>query len=251
MNRELLFDFLNEKAEQYEEPSFISSDPLSIPHRYQKKEDIEIAGFLSATIAWGQRITIVKNAERLMQLMDDSPYEFVTSHSEKDLLRLSGFVHRTLNGDDAMALITALGKLYKEDGGLEQVFSGEGSMFEKIALFHRVMRMHLPLERSAKHISDPVSGSAAKRINMFLRWMVRSPKKGVDFGIWKAISSAELICPLDVHTATVGRKLGLLHRTQNDWLAAEELTASLREIDGNDPVKFDFALFGLGVNREI
>ncbi|MFN3341956.1 MAG: TIGR02757 family protein [Flavobacteriales bacterium] len=239
--------FLDEMTDRFERADFIEADPISIPHQFNLKEDIEISGFLSASIAWGQRATIVKNAGRMMQIMGNSPYDFVMDANPAQLERCSAFVHRTFNGSDFRGILLALRKIYSEDGGLEGVLTGEGTVFERIALLHRVFEMHLQERRTLKHISDPVSGSAAKRLNMFLRWMVRSNKRKVDFGIWKNSSAADLICPLDVHTGNVGRKLGLLHRSQNDWLAAEELTQSLREFDALDPVKYDFALFGLGV----
>lgn len=247
MDKLSLKEFLDEKADRYERKAFIAEDPVSVPHLFSKKEDIEIAGFFAATIAWGQRVTIVKNALRMMAIMDNDPFAFVMSASENELRGCQRFVHRTFNGEDFKQMILALRKIYKEDGGLEEVLSCGETMFERIVLLNRVFSVHFENPHTNKHVSDPAAGSAAKRINMFVRWMVRKNKRGVDFGIWEKIKPSELICPLDVHTGNVGRKLGLLGRKQNDWLAAEELTAMLRKFDEHDPVKYDFALFGLGV----
>lgn len=243
-------DFLDEKADLYNRLTFISTDPVSIPHRFSNKEDIEIAGFLAATIAWGQRPTIIRNALHLLQLMDDAPHDFVQHAGARELKRLDGFVHRTFNGTDARCFVTALRHIYKKHGGLEAAFQTglkQGNMHEAISYFRRCFFEPAHPARTEKHVSDPAQGSAAKRIHMYLRWMVRRDKRGVDFGLWKSISPALLCCPLDVHSARVARKLGLLQRTQNDRKAVEELTANLRLLDARDPVKYDFALFGLGV----
>jgi uncharacterized protein (TIGR02757 family) len=245
-----LKEFLDEKAELYNTPSFIEADPLSIPHRYSLKEDVEIAGFLAATIAWGNRKSIVTNANRMMHLMDDSPYEFVMQHRPKDLKRVKGFVHRTFNDVDLEYFIKALRHIYSAHGGLEQVFSTglqqHQNLQHSIANFKKLFFEIEHPERTRKHLSDPMTGSSAKRINMYLRWMVRQDKKGVDFGIWQSISPASLSIPLDVHTGNVSRKLGLLQRTQSDSKAVAELDEALRTMDPIDPVKYDFALFGLG-----
>jgi len=244
-----LADFLNEKADQYNSPEFIATDPISIPHRFTSKEDIEIAAFLSATIAWGQRKTIINNAKRLMEMMDGAPHEFILHHTESDLLRLKGFVHRTFNADDLYYFIYSLQNIYVNHRGLENLFkplNGETDLKNSISRFREVFFEREHLKRTRKHVSDPFSNSACKRLNMFLRWMVRKDHKGVDFGLWKGISPSLLSCPLDVHTATVARKLGLLKRKQNDWKAVEELDKQLRFYDPADPVKYDFALFGLG-----
>lgn len=252
MNHNSLNNLLNEKATQYNKPEFISSDPISIPHKFSKKEDIEIAGFLAATLAWGQRVTILKNANRLMQYMDNQPYDFVMNAGADDLRRLKGFVHRTFNEDDCLFFIEALKHIYSNYGGLESAFSQglspqDTNVFNGILTFRDTFLQAPHLLRSRKHVANPAKGSTAKRINMFLRWMVRSDDKGVDFGLWKQISAAQLCCPLDVHVGNVARRLGLLCRTQNDWRAVEELTGNLKKFDPDDPVKYDFALFGMGV----
>lgn len=249
-----LRDFLDAKVKQYNRPSFIESDPISIPHKFSKKEDIEIAGFLTATISWGNRISILKNATRLMDLLDNSPYEFVINHKETDLKNMEGFVHRTFNASDLIVFITALKHLYANNNGLEGVFSSYKTIDSLQPAIHQLKQLffavpHLP--RTRKHVSDPFAGSAAKRINMFLRWMVRKDDAGVDFGLWKTISPAILSCPLDVHSGNVARKLGLLHNKQNNAKAVLELDQALRRLDPADPVKYDFALFGLGVFERV
>ena len=241
-------DFLDEKVDLYNNPNFITSDPVQIPHLYTLKEDIEIAGFLAATIAWGNRKMIINNAHKMMQLMGNSPYDFVMSHTDEQLENLSQFVHRTFNGTDFIGFIKGLRHIYQNHNGLEAVFSKENiTMQHTISEFKQLFFEAHHLNRTEKHISDPLNGSAAKRINMYLRWMVRKDTKGVDLGIWKSISPAALSCPLDVHSGNVARKLGLLHRTQNDAKAVVELDTQLRILDAKDPVKYDFALFGLGV----
>ncbi len=245
-----LQSFLNEKVELYNHPDFIESDPIQIPHLYSQKEDIEIAGFLSATIAWGNRKMIIKNAQRMMELMGNSPYDFVMSHTDDQLERMESFVHRTFNGTDMVFFIKSLQNIYHNHNGLEAVFAQHqqpDSMQAGITEFKRVFFEIEHQNRTQKHVSDPANGSAAKRINMFLRWMARKDNKGVDLGIWKSISPAALSCPLDVHSGNVARKLGLLTRKQNDGKALAELDKKLRLMDPNDPVKYDFALFGLGV----
>lgn len=251
MKQDVLKDFLDAKVGQYNSLSFIESDPIQIPHQFNKKEDIEIAGFLSATIAWGNRKSIIKNANGMMQLLDYAPFDFIMNHRQTDLSALEPFVHRTFNGTDFIAFIKGLAHVYKEHNGMEALFSmhTEGHSLQmaihhfKSCFFQSIK--HLP--RSQKHISDPLKNSAAKRINMFLRWMVRRDNAGVDFGLWKDISPSLLSCPLDVHSGNVARKLGLLKRKQNDAKAVAELDTSLRKLDPLDPVKYDFALFGLGV----
>ncbi|MFN0031462.1 MAG: TIGR02757 family protein [Flavobacteriales bacterium] len=245
-----LKSFLDEKAALYNTPNFIESDPISIPHRFSKKEDIEIAGFLSATIAWGNRKSIVTSANRMMQLMDESPFEFVMNHSASDIKRAKGFVHRTFNAEDFCQFIKSLRYIYSEKDGLENVLTAlmkkQSNPQQAISSFKKIFFEKKHLIRTQKHVSDPMSGSSAKRINMYLRWMVRSDKRGVDFGLWKDIKPSQLSIPLDVHTGNIARKLGILHRTQYDWKAVEELDMVLRSFDANDPVKYDFALFGLG-----
>lgn len=250
MTNSELKSFLDEKVLQYNTLDFIESDPVQIPHLFSLKEDIEIAGFLSATIAWGNRKMIIKNAHKMMDLMGNSPYDFVISHSENDLERLDSFVHRTFNGQDFACFIRSLKNIYNNHDGLEKVFSQHqetNSMQKSISELKKIFFQIEHKNRTQKHISDPLNGSAAKRINMYLRWMCRQDNKGVDLGIWKSISPAILSCPLDVHSGNVARKLGLLTRKQNDGKALAELDLKLRKLDPNDPVKYDFALFGLGV----
>lgn len=247
----LLKDFLEEKYLLYNNKSFIPTDPIQIPHQFSKKEDIEIAGFLAATIAWGQRKSIIHNSNKLMLWMDNAPYDFIVHHSKKDLEPFKKFVHRTFNGTDCTFFIQSLQNIYKKHGGLENAFSKgiqkkDENIKNSIIGFRKLFLDFKHESRSEKHISNPDAKSSAKRLSMYLRWMVRNDKKGVDFGIWKNISPSQLCLPLDVHTGNVGRKLGLLHRTQNDWQAVEEITSVLKRFDKNDPVKYDFALFGLG-----
>ncbi len=250
MNQRKIKDFLEAKYLQYNQPDFIFTDPISIPHRFKKKEDIEISAFLTATIAWGQRITILKNARQLLSLMDDNPHDFILNFTNDDLKPFEKFCHRTFNGHDAQFFLTSLQNIYRHHDGLEGLFKikkKDKNVKEAISHARKIFFQPDHFKRTEKHFSDPKQKSASKRINMFLRWMVRKDKNGVDFGIWKGISPAQLICPLDVHSGRVARKLGLLKRKQSDWQAAEELTAKLRLLDPNDPVKYDFALFGLGV----
>lgn len=250
MNESELKDFLDEKVHLYNHPNFIESDPIQIPHLYSLKEDMEIAGFLSATIAWGNRKMIITNAKKMMELMGNSPYDFVMNHQEHHLEGLENFVHRTFNSTDFQFFVRSLQHIYKSHQGLEAVFSTHRSAADlqpTISAFKKVFFEIPHLSRTEKHISDPMNNSAAKRINMFLRWMVRQDTNGVDLGIWKSISPAQLSCPLDVHSGNVARKLGLLSRKQNDGKALAELDSNLRKFDPKDPVKYDFALFGLGV----
>ncbi len=250
MNQTELKDFLDEKVIQYNTLDFIESDPVQIPHLFTLKEDIEIAGFLSATIAWGNRKMTIKNSHRMMELMGNTPYDFVMSHSENDLERLESFVHRTFNGQDFIGFIKSLQNIYQNHNGLEAVFAKNqeaNSMQKSISEFKKIFFEIPYLLRTQKHISDPLNNSAAKRINMYLRWMCRQDNKGVDLGIWKSIQTSSLSCPLDVHSGNVARKLGILSRKQNDGKALLELDNKLREFDPKDPVKYDFALFGLGV----
>jgi uncharacterized protein (TIGR02757 family) len=242
-----LKDFLEEKYDKYNRPDFISSDPISIPHQFSIKEDIEIAGLLAATIAWGQRITIINNANKLMKLMGNAPYDFIMSATEKDLKRFEGFVHRTFNSTDLVFFLRSLRNVYKKHGGLENIFDKKDCS-DAIMNFRTVFFSIDHLSRSRKHVSNPSENSSAKRLCMYLRWMVRKDERGVDFGIWNSqLLPSQLMCPLDVHSGNVARKLGILKRSQNDWKAVEELTATLRTFDATDPVKYDFSLFGLGV----
>lgn len=250
MTAQELKAFLDEKSDLYNNPRFIETDPIQIPHRFSVKEDIEISGFLSASIAWGNRKMIISNAAKMMDLMGNAPYDFVMHHSDSDLEQTAHFVHRTFNGTDFQCFIRSLRHLYENHGGLEGVFSHyqeHNSMQPAISAFKKKMLSIPHPERTAKHLSDPLANSAAKRINMFLRWMVRHDNRGVDFGLWKSVSPSKLSCPLDVHSGNVARKLGLLQRKQNDAKALHELDIQLRQLDAKDPVKYDFALFGLGV----
>jgi uncharacterized protein (TIGR02757 family) len=244
-----LKEFLDQKVEEFNNPHFIEKDPVSVPHQFTKKEDIEISGFLSAAISWGNRAGIVKDANKLIGMMDCSPYDFILNATKSDLRSFGLFYHRTFNGEDCIFFLRSLANIYHNHGGLENCFRefNEQGARAQIANFRKLFFETDHLKRTGKHISDPSKGSSAKRLLMFLRWMVRNDSGGVDFGIWKMISPSKLICPLDVHVGNVARKLGLLNRKSNDWQAAEELTANLRKFDPDDPVKYDFALFGLGI----
>ena len=245
-----LKSFLDLKVEMYNRNSFIASDPIQIPHQFSKKEDIEIAGFLSATIAWGNRIMIIRNAKKMMEIMDNSPFDFIMNHSSKDLESITGFVHRTFNSYDLQYFIKSLQNIYQNHGGLESILKpskGDINYQNSITEFKTIFFELQHEVRTEKHISNPLKNSAAKRIHMYLRWMVRKDTKGVDFGLWQTHSPAFLSCPLDVHSGNVARKLGILSRKQNDWKAVHELDTKLRSFDEKDPVKYDFALFGLGV----
>jgi uncharacterized protein (TIGR02757 family) len=246
-----LRELLERKADEYNAPGFIPLDPISIPHRYSKKHDIEIAGFFAATLAWGQRRTIINNCIRLMSLMDESPHQFIVDHRERDLKRFDGFCHRTFNNTDLLYFIRFLNWFYKRHDSLELAFVGNAKQKGVEPALTQFHNLFFSLDdyppRTRKHVSTPERKSACKRLNMFLRWMVRSDKRGVDFGIWKQIRPADLICPCDVHVERVARKLKLIRRKQTDWQTALELTNSLRKFDASDPVRFDFALFGLGL----
>ena len=248
MTESELREFLDQKADLYNNPNFIETDPIQIPHQFSSKKDIEISGFITSTIAWGNRKMIINNANKMMDIMGNSPYDFVMNY-DKSNPQIDVFVHRTFNGIDLNYFFLALRHIYEKHGDLEQVFipQPQQDLQAKISDFKRIFfEINHPI-RTQKHVSDPMKGSAAKRINMFLRWMVRNDNKGVDFGIWPHISPAQLSCPLDVHSGNVARKLGLLTRKQNDAKALKELDANLLKFDPNDPVKYDFALFGLGV----
>lgn len=241
--------FLDEKVLKYNQPFFIETDPMQIPKNFSGKENIEIAGFLTATIAWGNRQSIIKNATKLMALMAYEPHDFVVNHSSSDLKTLEKFVHRTFNGNDCVYFIRSLKNIYQKHGGLQTVFElgfrKENQVKSALTEFHKVF-FEITGERSRKHVSNVDKGASAKRLNMYLRWMVRNDKSGVDFGLWRGIPQSELLLPLDVHTGNVARKLGLLQRKSNDWKAVEEVTQTLRQFDPTDPIKYDFALFGLG-----
>ena len=244
-----LKEFLDLKANHYQSQDFISADPIQIPHRFTKKEDVEIAGFLAATIAWGNRTSIIKNANEMMKLMDEAPFDFIVNHQTSDLDVFDGFVHRTFNATDLKYFVQAIKNLYVNKGGLEFCITQHVSKMPLQTALHHFKNefFELPHElRTEKHLADPLKGSAAKRINMYLRWMVRPNTSGVDFGLWKSMHPRNLSCPLDVHSGTVARKLGILNRKQNDAKALLELDKQLRIMDSEDPVKYDFALFGLG-----
>jgi uncharacterized protein (TIGR02757 family) len=247
-----LRDFLDRKADDYNRPSFISSDPISIPHRFSLKQDIEIAGFFAAIFAWGQRVTIIAKCHDLLERMDYAPFDFVRDHSEADRKRLLGFKHRTFNEVDLLWIVEKLQRHYREFSSLEDAFL----LYEKSAAyeaekalkgFHHYMfdDPYAP-SRTKKHIPTPERKSTCKRINMYLRWMVRKDGRGVDFGLWNKIPKSALICPFDLHVERVARRLGLVSRKQSDWNTALELTQNLRLLDPDDPVKYDFSLFGLG-----
>jgi len=249
-------DFLDEKVGLYNRPNFIELDPISIPHRFGKKQDIEIAGFFAAILAWGQRKTILNKCNELLACMDNSPHDFMVNHTEGDLKAILGFKHRTFNEVDALYFIHFLSWFYRHQDSLEKAFliGNTGAIDSMESMLIQFQRHFFSLEdapsRTKKHISSPATRSACKRINMYLRWMVRQDEQGVDFGIWKQISPAQLICPCDLHVDRVGRKLGLITRKQTDWGTAVELTQVLRSFDPLDPVKYDFALFGLGVEEK-
>ncbi len=250
MKGEELKVFLDQRVDLYNRSLFIGVDPISIPHRFTVREDIEIAGFLAATIAWGNRVAILRSADRMLAFMGSSPYDFVINHRDSDLKCIDGCIHRTYFAEDFIYFIEALRYIYTEKGGMEAVFARYQTADSLQPAIHEFGKIFFELPhnpRTRRHLSDPYKGSAAKRINMFLRWMVRSDDRGVDFGLWRSVSPSVLSCPLDVHSGNVARKLGLLNRKQSDAKAVSELDARLREIDPADPVKYDFALFGLGV----
>lgn len=242
-------DFLNEKVQEYNHVDFIENDPISIPHRYEQQEDIEISAFLTATISWGKRTMILKSADRLMNMLGNSPYDFVMSYHTNQKHLIKGFVHRTFNEIDLDYFLIALQNIYQQHGGMEKVFNSAAtgaSVLEGISQFKKVFFSLAHPQRTQKHVGDPAKGSVAKRLNMFLRWLCRQDNNGVDFGIWKSISPSSLSCPLDVHSGNVARQLGLITRNQNDLKALHELDNHLRTLDPKDPVKYDFALFGVG-----
>ncbi|MBW3466547.1 TIGR02757 family protein [Arthrospiribacter ruber] len=251
-----LKDFLDSKVEKYNQPGFIELDPVSIPHQYSKKEDIEITAFFAATLAWGQRKTIINKCLELFKMMDNAPHDFMLNHQEKDLRPFLNFKHRTFNDIDTLYFIDFFSNFYREHSSLEEAFvigwtENQNIMDTLLSNFHNFF-FQLPdsPQRTRKHVATPKRKAACKRINMFLRWMVRKDNKGVDFGIWNTIKPYQLICPCDLHVDRVGRKLGLITRKQTDWWTAMELTEALRDFDPADPVKYDFALFGLGIEEK-
>jgi uncharacterized protein (TIGR02757 family) len=251
MDKRRLKSFLDEKYQIYNQPKWVEDDPISIPHRFTKKQDIEISGFLSAVIAWGNRKSILNNANKILDIMDHAPYDFIIHHKPADLDKCAGFVHRTFNAQDLQYFIIALQRIYWYQNSMDDLFRQliDGGKFHQ-GILSAFKRYFFQIEhdfKREKHLSDPGKNSAAKRLNMFLRWMVRKDENGVDFGIWDSISPSDLSCPLDIHSGNVARQLGLLKRQQNDAKAVEELDKALRSFDAKDPVKYDFALFGLGV----
>ena len=254
MNK-ILQELLDDRYLKYNVPAYIDDDPIQIPHLFSKKEDVEMAAFLASAIAWGQRKTIITNARKLISWMDDAPYDFVMHADKEDLRVFEKFVHRTFNGIDCIYFLHALRNIYQCHGGLEQVFQQGFDRDNTVysALHHfRTVFFELPhATRTEKHIGDVGRNAAAKRMNMLLRWMVRKDKQDVDFGLWKGIPTSALMLPLDVHTGNVGRALGLLSRKQDDWKAVEEITEALRQFDPKDPVKYDYALFGMGLSKEV
>lgn len=251
-----LYHLLEQKYLKLNQPAFISADPVSIPHRFTQKQDIEISGLFAAMLAWGQRKTIINKCKDLLQRFDAAPHDFILNHQESDLKALLGFKHRTFNDTDLLYLVYFLRQFYQQHDSLELAFVGTGQIKiynQKDRLehfFNLVFSLPEAPNRTRKHISTPARKSACKRMNMFLRWMVRKDTNGVDFGIWQFIQPADLICPCDVHVDRVARRLGLITRPQTDWQTAVELTQKLKEFDLKDPVKYDFALFGLGVEEK-
>jgi uncharacterized protein (TIGR02757 family) len=275
LEKKELRDFLEKKVIQYNHPSFIEKDPVSVPHRFSKKQDIEIAGFFAAIFSWGNRATIIQKSNELMHALDDAPYDFISQHQPADLKRLAAFKHRTFNTTDLLYFIRFLQFHFRGSDSLEEAFlpavyhkeviirgekkksivnlkppvAHENEFVKKSisGFYDRFFSLEDAPRRTQKHIANPEKNSTCKRLNMFLRWMVRKDNHGVDFGIWKNISASDLICPVDLHVARVARRFGLITRTQTDWETAMELTRALRTMDKKDPVKYDFALFGLGV----
>lgn len=248
-----LTDFFNAKVAQYNQPAFIKDDPISVPHRFTKLQDIEIAAFFASIFAWGIRTTIINKTTALLQLMDDAPHDFILNHQPHNLQILLAFKHRTFNTTDLLYFIHFLQCHYQNNNSLETAFTKTLSP-QDVTIEQGLIGFHqyfFSLEdypaRTKKHIATPYKNSSCKRLNMFLRWMVRADNAGVDFGIWKQIKPAQLVCPIDLHVARVAKRFNLLDRKLVDWQAALELTAYLRTLDANDPVKYDFALFGLGI----
>lgn len=248
-----LFDFLEEKVAEFNHQDFIENDPISLPHQFSQLQDIEIIGFWVAVLAWGRRSSIIKSGQRLIELMDGAPYDFIKNHEEKDRARFEQFKHRTFQPIDALYFLEFLQQYYQHNISLETAFSqhlapADSTIENALIGFHELF-FSLPdaPHRTRKHVATPARKSTCKRLCMFLRWMVRRDEQGVDFGIWQQIKPSQLLMPLDVHVERVGRQLGLIERKQRDWKTVLELTARLRALDANDPVKYDFALFGTGV----
>lgn len=249
-----LKDFLDEKADLFNRPEFIENDPIQVPHRFSDPRDIEIAGFLTATISWGNRKAIIKSADYILDFLENSPYDFVRNASEKDFRSLENKpVHRTFNGDDLTFFLLALQRLYRNSDTLETYFETEDNEDDFYHALHRFRTAFFEgkIHRSSKHVSSTYKNSSAKRLMMFLRWMVRNDNRGVDLGIWKNINPKYLSIPLDVHTANISRQLTLLTRKQNDWKAVKELDGVVRKFNPDDPAVYDFALFGLGATKSL
>jgi uncharacterized protein (TIGR02757 family) len=246
-----LKEFLDEKVDLYNRPGFIENDPISVPHKFAKKQDVEISALFAAVLAWGQRKTIIRKCNELMERMDNDPHNFILNHSEKDLKQFKDFKHRTFNETDTLFFIESLKTLYTKNPSLESSFllDGEPTIEKGLIKFHHAFFEIDHPRRTQKHLPTPERKSTCKRINMYLRWMVRDDNRGVDFGLWKRISPAQLVCPCDLHVDRVGRKLKLITRKQTDWQTALQLTENLRKFDPSDPVKYDFALFGLGIDE--
>jgi uncharacterized protein (TIGR02757 family) len=253
LNFSELKSFLDQKSDQYNQPGFIEHDPISIPHMFKKRQDIEIAGLFAAVLAWGQRITIVRKCRELLGWMDNDPYRFIINHRPRDLKAFENFRHRTFNSTDALYFISFLKWFYTHHQSLEEAFpiDSEKASVEKALVNFNNLFFSLKdyPSRTRKHIATPERKSTCKRLNMYLRWMVRSDDRGVDFGLWKTIKPSQLICPCDLHVDRVARKLKLIRRKPTDWLTAVELTSNLCAFDPSDPVKYDFALFGLGIEE--
>ncbi|MBG8553839.1 TIGR02757 family protein [Hymenobacter guriensis] len=251
MNHAQVRVLLEDQYRRYDQPVFIAPDPISIPHQFSARADVEISGLFAALLAWGRRPTIISKCRELMRRMDDAPHQFVLDHSDDDLKKLLGFCHRTFCDTDLLYFVHWLRWYYRQHATLEDAFLQGSTQKERLENFHALFfSLEDAPQRTRKHVATPARGSACKRVNMYLRWMVRPDEYGVDFGLWTRLPAADLICPIDVHVERVARSLGLLQRQQVDWLAAEELTANLRQFDAQDPVKYDFALFGLGVAGE-
>lgn len=257
LSRQSLYELLESKAEEFNRPVFIENDPICIPHTYQKLQDIEISGLIAAVLAWGQRKTIIRKCREFFALMDHAPHDFILHHQEQDLKPFLEFRHRTFNATDALYFIEFLHHYYQQHDSLEDAFaqaiSPEDIDIEKGLIYFHQLFFSLPDYpcRTRKHIATPARNSACKRLNMYLRWMVRRDDKGVDFGLWHKIKPSQLICPCDLHVDRVARRLGLIKRKQTDWLTAKELTQNLRLFDPHDPVRYDFALFGLGIQERM
>jgi len=251
MNTAQLREFLEEHYDRYDRPAFIENDPISLPHRFTQQQDIEISGLFAAMLAWGQRKTIISKTTELLRRMDDAPYQFVLHHSDNELKQLLGFCHRTFCDTDLLYFVHWLRWYYQQYESLEDAFLRGATQKERLSAFHNLFfSLDDAPQRTRKHVATPVRGSACKRVNMYLRWMVRPDTRGVDFGLWTRLSPADLICPCDVHVERIARRLGLMTRAAVDWQAAEDLTAHLRAFDPLDPVKYDFALFGLGIEEK-